>query len=129
MPQNPQQFTSPTGRPAKISMATQRAMDRWTQAGMSPPPVKPGESQYFYATRIGNSLTNRQRGRYGDDVTTDRIFDKRESAVPQPKPAQPNHNVSASKSKSSFGKATGAKSFGALLGIGSTLEALGKGRR
>jgi len=126
MPQNPPQFTSPTGRPAKISMATQTAMNRWTQAGMTPPPVKPGESQYFYATRIGNSLTNRQRGRYGDDVTTDRIFDKRESAVPQAKPAQTKQNVSASKSKTSFGKAIGTKSFGALLGLGTAIQAQGK---
>jgi hypothetical protein len=126
MPQNPPQFTSPTGRPQKISMATQSAMDKWTKAGMSPPQVKPGESQYFYTTRISSSLVNRQRGRYGEDETTDRIFDRRDVATTPTKPVQSEVNAVKPKGKTSFGKSIGSKSFGALLGLGTAIQAQGK---
>lgn len=132
MPQtDPIQFFTPSGRPSKPNATTQRAIDRWHSAGLTPPPPQKGESQYFYATRIGNSLTNRQRGYYGENVTTERMFDKRES--PAPTQAQIKNNARSPKGfgqqLTSVGKSNTGRTYSALLGIGSALSAVQNGRR
>jgi hypothetical protein len=122
MPQNDQyQFTTPSGRPAKVTAATQNAIDRWHRAGMKPPPPKPGESQYFYATRIGNSLTNRERGYYGEDVSTERMFDKRETPAPSP-----NAVKDKARGKTMPMTKIGGRTMSGLLGISTALASAGK---
>lgn len=135
MPQNKgPQFYTPTGKPQAITMTTQKALDRWHSAGWTPPAPEPGESQYFYATRLGNNFTNRQRGYAGPDRGTARIHDKRANVeAPTSKVIESTRGrmpSSFEKSKITLGsgKAMGTKSFGALLGIGSALQA-SKGRR
>jgi hypothetical protein len=136
MPQNKgPQFYTPTGKPQAITMTTQKALDRWHAAGWTPPSPEPGESQYFYATRLGNNFTNRQRGYAGPDGSqTTRIRDKRANVeTPTSKVIESTRGrmpSSFEKSKITLGsgKAMGTKSFGALLGIANALEA-SKGRR
>ena len=121
-------FTGPNGKPQKITMATQRVIDRWNQYGLTPPKPNPGESQYFYATRAGNALENRKRGYYGEDATP-RIMDTRESP-PQSQSAAKN----AARGPSSLAKGMvtlrggkpSPKTFGALLGITGAAKAFSK---
>jgi hypothetical protein len=127
------QFTTPSGRPAKVNATTQNAIDRWHRAGMKPPPPKPGESQYFYATRIGNSLTNRERGYYGEDVSTERMFDKRETPAPSPnavKDAARGRNTLAKQMVSLRGstKVKPSGVYATLLGMGAIANRRTQGR-
>lgn len=135
MPQNKgPQFFTPTGKPQAITMATQKAIDRWHAAGWVPPPPEPGESQYFYATRLGNNFTNRQRGYAGPSGASNRVVDTRANVEAK---SSPKIESSRGRGPSGFeknkttlgsGKAPGTKSFGALLGIASALQA-SRGRR
>jgi hypothetical protein len=115
MLQNPPQFTSPSGRPEKTSMATQVAMDKWIQTGKSPPPIKTGESQYFYTSRITNALTNIKRG-----------YDTNIDNTIQSKPIQINNGVKNTPLLKTTSK--GRKSMGALLGIAGVINASAKRR-
>lgn len=60
-------FTSPSGRPQKISVQTQAHLDKWRSYGIEPPPVRPNETQQGYMMRIANQLENRKRGYYGGE--------------------------------------------------------------
>jgi hypothetical protein len=121
-------FTGPNGKPQKITMATQRVIDRWHQQGLTPPKPNPGESQYFYASRAGNALENRKRGYYGEDANP-RIMDTREKPPPTQsvvKNAARGPNAMAKGMVSLRSGKSSPKTLGVLLGITGAAKAFSK---
>ena len=125
---NDYNFTGPNGKPQKVTMATQRVIDRWHQQGLTPPKPNPGESQYFYASRAGNALENRKRGHYGKDAIP-RIMDTRENPPPSQTAVKDAARGPSSMAKGMVSLNRGKSStrtFGALLGITGAAKAFSK---
>ena len=124
-------FTSPSGRPQKISLRTQATLDKWRSYGIEPPPVRPNESQEGYLLRITNQLENRKRGYYGgEEKQTYGRIDPREN-----RPLSREGRNNAARGPSSLAKgmvslrASPRKTLGMLLGIGTAGSAMSNKNR
>lgn len=122
-------FTSPSGRPQKISMQTQAHIDKWRQHGVEPPPVRPNETQEGYMMRIANQLENRKRGYYGgEEKQTYGRIDPRDNA-PKSRQAVTNEARGRSMAKNMVSlRSRGSRPASGMLALMMSSAAIAKRR-